>query len=321
MKLTNRSNRGLWSLLLCPLSLSLATIAIAQNAEPTQTTLAALVLSIAADTPAPVEPVWQLAAPKTPGVEFRGLASFDYAGVNAQTALIVGSGNAALAAVTAVSFLINAAVINHARESQKNSVQLEADKILLPYESILTDYRSSDLYAQAWTQTRNIVPRTMSGKAWQVSASPVFSMTQDQKAIVLDTIVEVRNPDLATPAYTSTIRVVGSPQEDGDLTAYWTAQHGQALRSASESLLAEALGIALKFAAQNPIASHASPAKTLRFMQGGIERVERAEVLLQGCSRTVFRTLRGALMAVPTLHPDSACATPPTMTAVSAAYD
>lgn len=320
-ELKNRLCGSILSLLVCPLSLSLATTAVAQEAELLQTTSAETVLSIAAGTPAAVEPAWQLDPPKILGVEFRGLANFDSAGINAHSALVIGTGNAAFAAVTAVSFLINAAVINGARESQKSRVQLEADKILLPYGSILANYRSRDLYAKALLQTRNMAPKSMSGKAGKVSASPVFSMTQDQKALVLDSVIEVREQEFPALANTSTIRVVGRPKEGGDLTAYWTAQEGSALRSESESLLAEALEIALKFGNPSFVANPAPAMKTLRFMQGDVERVERAEVLNQACSRTVFRTLRGSLMSVPTLRPDSGCAQQPVTAAVSSAPD
>lgn len=293
------------------LVLGLAAVAAAATAQEAEATAPTPPVPALTEPAAPAGPAWILAAPSAERVDFRGLASFDGAGVDTKAALFVGAGHPVFAAVTALSFAINAVAIDHAREAQKTSVQLEADKILLPYETILAAYRSSDLHAEAVRQAKAVPLKTPNTRAWQVAARPVFSMTQDQRAIVLDTVVEVRAPDSTTPAFASAIRVVGAPHDRADLSAFWSAEQGRALRGDSEALFAEALRLAVQSANANANEVSALGAKSLRFMQGGIERVERGELLAQDCSRTVFRSLRGALMSVPTLRPDAACGQPP----------
>jgi hypothetical protein len=39
--------------------------------------------------------------------------------------------------------------------------------------------------------------------------------------------------------------------------------------------------------------------RTVRYQEGGAEKIERAQVLEQQCGRTVLRTLRGWLLSVP----------------------
>ena len=44
--------------------------------------------------------------------------------------------------------------------------------------------------------------------------------------------------------------------------------------------------------------------RTHRYLQGSVERAERAQRLAGDCARAVLRTLRGALMSVPLRPPD-----------------
>ncbi len=44
-------------------------------------------------------------------------------------------------------------------------------------------------------------------------------------------------------------------------------------------------------------------------MEGGTERIERAQVLHEQCGRLMIKTLRGALMSVP-VAPTNQCETP-----------
>ncbi|MDR1461879.1 MAG: hypothetical protein LBI68_01895, partial [Azoarcus sp.] len=48
------------------------------------------------------------------------------------------------------------------------------------------------------------------------------------------------------------------------------------------------------------------PHKTIRYWEGGIKKVERAQQLGEYCRRTVIRTLRGGLMIVPAEHENAA---------------
>jgi len=61
--------------------------------------------------------------------------------------------------------------------------------------------------------------------------------------------------------------------------------------------------------AQMAAAADETPSKTVRFPQGGTERIERAQVLAERCDRVLIRTLRGEIMSVP--RRSSACSAAP----------
>ncbi|UUZ52375.1 hypothetical protein LP419_22905 [Massilia sp. H-1] len=62
-------------------------------------------------------------------------------------------------------------------------------------------------------------------------------------------------------------------------------------------MFAQSLDIALADVQATP--GTAAPFKTVRFTEGGAERMERAQVLSEKCGQIVLRTLRGNLMSVP----------------------
>ena len=53
-------------------------------------------------------------------------------------------------------------------------------------------------------------------------------------------------------------------------------------------------------------AANAGVFKTVRYFEGGSERMERAGIISTSCDQLVLRTLRGNLMAVPQLSAGAA---------------
>ncbi len=68
------------------------------------------------------------------------------------------------------------------------------------------------------------------------------------------------------------------------------------VRAADGKWLAQSIEIAL---ADTPGSVGTEPFRTVRYPEGGIERMERAQVIRAHCGLLVLRTLRGNLMAVP----------------------
>jgi hypothetical protein len=51
-----------------------------------------------------------------------------------------------------------------------------------------------------------------------------------------------------------------------------------------------------------------SPHRTFRYPEGGVEKMERAQLVEAHCGRALLRTLRGWLMSVPVkVEGESAC--------------
>jgi hypothetical protein len=71
-------------------------------------------------------------------------------------------------------------------------------------------------------------------------------------------------------------------------------------------MLAQSVDIALAYM---PGHAGTEPFRTVRYQEGSVERMERAQVIREACGQVVLRTLRGNLMAVPGAagNGDSAC--------------
>ena len=79
---------------------------------------------------------------------------------------------------------------------------------------------------------------------------------------------------------------------------YWSKEEGARLKAESALLLARAMDIALATHADDDLA--AKPFKTFRYREGLTERMERGQLVSEGCGRIVMKNLRGILMSVPT---------------------
>jgi len=249
----------------------------------------------------PADAPWSLNLPKEEAVAYRGLASMDTAG---------GQDGAMMYPAPNVAGFV-AAIITHGlladsqNSRQKQALQDSADKVLRPYRPLLDGYKYPELMQAALDKTPWGGARTLAGPAqprgtgWVVESLPLFSMTQDQRALVLDNVVSVYPPgEMSKPVYQSTIRVVSQARMLPDMEKYWKDDAGAALKAESASLLAHSLALALQETAR-PAAADAPAFRTVRYREGEAEKMERAQVLSQACQRQVIRTLRGGLMSVP----------------------
>jgi len=249
-------------------------------------------------------PSWTVRLPKDANVVYKGEVSFDSAGK--------GTGSMLYPAVSAVTML--AAVVTHAllvessKSRQKDNMQEEADKVLIPYQSVLGDYKHQELMQRGLELTstpgtkRLIQFSEQVGADWVVDSVPVFWITQDQSAIVLDNSISVHPPSAPSTAVSRyTVRVVSNARGETDLAGYWTAEGGQKLKEQSAGLFAQSLDIAL---GQSRGATSKSDEvfRTVRYRQGKAEKMERGRLIGAHCDRIVVKTLRGWFMSVPVVR-------------------
>lgn len=245
--------------------------------------------------------IWAFRVPNEEPVSYRGVANFDAAGG--------GPGGMLYPAPSAVGLL--AAIITHAviaesvKSSEKARIQEEADRILLPYRTVLDTHTNRELLTLAATLVRTpgekaIIRRdAQPSGAWIVDTSPTFWMVQDQSAFVLQNSIAMYSPkDSAKPSYQAEITVVSLPRQGGDHLSFWTADSGEKLRQESANLVAQSLDIALK-EATGALSPSSAVHKTFRYHEGSIEKMERGELVSAQCDRLVIRTLGGGLMSVP----------------------
>src|SRR5882757_2396630 len=244
---------------------------------------------------------WSLRLPKDDKVIYRGVVSFDEAGVgNRQITYPAPNAVGMLAAV-----LTHGAIVGSMRDSQKNKLQEAADKVLLPYRSVLDSYKHQELMRRGLEKTftggsKKLVESTEKpGADWFIESAPVFSITQDQTAIILDNSASIYAPNApSAAAYQNTVTVVSLAKEGTDLATFWTANSGEKLKEESASLLAESLDIILSEMASGP-SKEGNPYKTVRYFEGTTEKMERGQLISERCGQVLIKTLRGGLMSVP----------------------
>lgn len=131
-----------------------------------------------------------------------------------------------------------------------------------------------------------------------VESTPVFSLTQDQSAIVLENIISIYYRAAPTAVYQNIIKVVSQAKAETDLVNFWTANQGEKLKEESTRLFADSLDIALNDMASDA-AKDGNPQKTFRYLEGRAEKMERGQLVSERCGRAVIKTLRGGLMSIP----------------------
>jgi hypothetical protein len=261
----------------------------------------------AGEAPAPVLQAaetnagWVLRLPKEEQVVYRGIVSFDSAGMGSGGMLYPAPGlEGFLAAVLTHGFIVEAS-----KNSQKQKLQKKADKVLAPYQSIIGSYQHKDLMQRALGKLVVDGSKTVAdfsaepGGHWLIESAPVFSMTSDESAIVLDNVISVYAPGTPkTPVFQNVVRVISHPENATDLVGIRMKNDGESLKDDSASLLAESLQIAVDEVSRKA-GENKNPHKTFRYFQGGTEQMERGQLVSERCNRVLLKTLRGWLMSVP----------------------
>jgi len=193
----------------------------------------------------------------------------------------------------------------------------QADAILLPHKDLLAAYGPLELSQAALpqmtvVQDKRLLERAAVADADEVAleTAPVFYLTQDRRALILENVIAIRVAGRDKPHVVTTIRVVSAARAAGDGETWWFDAQARQLRAQSARMYAQSLDIALADVQAAPGAP--APFKTVRFTEGGAERMERAQILSEKCGQIVLRTLRGNLMSVPGAAasgaaPDPAC--------------
>jgi hypothetical protein len=244
--------------------------------------------------------------PKDEKLIYTGLVNFDTAS-GGGSAMLYPAPNVGgfLAAVITHGLLVNS--IN---DSKKQKIREAADKVLIPYLDILNEYTHSELVGSSLDKITtlanksaiNSINETQDGDLL-VDSLPVFSMTQDQRAIILENAISIR-VSKSEPPYKNLIRVFSPVKSAEDLVKFWSGEHGLKLKEESARLFAISVDIAISDLT-NKDKNKEGVYKTIRYMEGGIEKMERAQLISAKCNQILIKTLRGNLMSVPLKNTDS----------------
>lgn len=245
---------------------------------------------------------WTLKLPTDDRVVFSGALDFEGASVNS-VAMMYPAPNPG---VFLASVITHALIVGSQKNSQREQAQESADKVLDLYQPILSTVSYQEL-ARRWVD--GMLPgssRKLIGAAespgrdeWLIETKPVFLMAQDQRTLSLDAVVSIRTPGApASAGFQSHIRVIAPAEESTDLAATWAADQGKKLKEVSAWLFSESLNIAMS-AAINGTDQTGQPVPTIRYLEGTMEKMERAQLISEHSGRLLIKTLRGSLMSVP----------------------
>ena len=258
--------------------------------------LAAMQAAPAAES-VPADAVWSLSLPAGENIDFRGQVNFDKAGQGPGAMLYPTPGLAGFV----VALAAHAAVVKGQIKEQRSEIEADADRILVPFRKTLDTFSYGELAERAFPAASG-VPWIGSGarpqSGWLIASSPVFYMTQDQSALIIDNTVAVFQAGSEQPLYTNTVRVVSRAVEVENEAVFWQRNGGQHLREVTAALYRTSVEI-VRAHALAPIASSAGAQRTFRYLEGKNEAVERAEPISEQCGRALIRNLRGWLMSIP----------------------
>lgn len=267
--------------------------------------LAALACAAQAQVP---EGPWTLRHPAADPVPYRGLLEADQAVGGPAATMVYPAPNLAgfLVAIAA-----HAAISDGVRNSHLQKLQAAADASITPLADKLV-VSHAELLELALAQmpasgAAAFGPPDPGASGWQVSIAPAYTLTRDLRGLFLDNTVAIFAPGkVDKPAYAVAVRVLSQPRREEDPVGAWRS--GDQLKQESARLLAHSLQLALRDAARGAPDADA-PFRTLRYLQGTMERIERVQPLEIGCQRQVARTLRGGLLSAPVarMESDGAC--------------
>ena len=267
----------------------------------------------AADPPPPAPPLaladagFALKPPQRQAVGYRGMADFDRASAGTGQMMYPAPGLAGFL----VAIATHGVLVESSKNAEKTRLQAAADKVLDPYREALAGFADAELMQRALATldtkgaTRLLDP-AQPDTGWVVESVPVFTMTQDQRALILDNAIAVYRGDAPTAIrYQNVVRVVSNARTEDDPGPAWAAEQSRLLKEQSVALYAHSLKLLFQELAASS-GTEAAMHKTFRFAEGKAERMERAQLIGETCGRAVIKTLRGWLMSVPLRRPADA---------------
>ncbi len=209
------------------------------------------------------------------------------------------------------AILTHAAMEQGAQSAQRSERQQQADAVLAPYANQLASRSARQLAMAAVDASPELAVRVLDEgevlpqQALVLAVRPVFSLSADQRTLVLDNqVLLYREGDAAHPQFSNVVRVISDPRPEEDPGSYWAGEGGSRLLDEGQQLFAHSLESVLTAERRPP---DELPAKTQRYFFGKDERVERGRVLVQACGRVLLRTLRDGLMSVPVKAEGGGC--------------
>jgi hypothetical protein len=250
-----------------------------------------------------------LRVPTAEKVAFRGMVDPDKFGGNS-TYQMAYPGGAGLAGFL-VAIATHGVIEESAKSSRKVQAQEAANQVLDLFGDAISSFSNRELMQLALDQlstkgaSKLIEATDISTAGWIVESVPIFTLTQDKSALVLEVALTIYFANFPSAGrYQNTIRVVSNARVVSESVVSDT-QQGMQIRQDSVDLFVHSINIALREVARLPD-SNVELQKTFRYQEGNVGKMERGQLLFEGCNRVLIRTLRGWIMSIPQLHSNGA---------------
>ncbi len=252
--------------------------------------------------PATSLPTVVLTLPNQGPVPFLGVVNFDNIGGKGAPMMYPVPAGAGLAGFL-VGVVTHGALTSAGRSSADTATREKANEVLKPYKAALDKYNYPELMHASIEKIRILGDikllnpnETNANANTQITALPTFSLTQDQRALVLENVIEIRSKD-KVPAYQNVVRVISPLKPGENLVEYWGNDEARNMKAEAARLYASSLIVALNDANASYVG--AKEQKTIRYMEGEVEKMERGTLLKEECGQVLLRNLHGRLMYVP----------------------
>jgi hypothetical protein len=232
-------------------------------------------------------------------VAYKGFVNYDSVDLGTGGPLYPGDN----AGVFLVAVFTHAAVVEAEKNSKKDELQEEADKVLLPYKDAIANFTGSELVnaglAKIPTDGKYSLKILEEGNAeaeWIMESKPEFEMTKNQRVLLSRNIVVIRsNKKQPEILYQNLMEVHSSPCKQEKPESCWLEG---ALKNTSVELFAETIKLALLDFSKE-LHDGTNTEKTFSYYLGDEKTFQRGKLALENCDRMVIRTLRGWLLSVP----------------------
>ncbi|HEY2531920.1 MAG TPA: hypothetical protein VGJ20_29000 [Xanthobacteraceae bacterium] len=239
-------------------------------------------------------------------MQFSGLASTDFSGGTAANMLYYGGPIGLVAGL-----ITQGAIEKHQQKKQKQLMQDEADRVLVPYQPTLSRFYYAELMQRALDALSTDGSRVLlknadpPGAGLTIECMPSFFMTHGASALVLINPILIHGANTSAktpPMFKNVVKVVAAPrppQEVGQEDS-WISDQGAELKLLAVEELRESLNLALTEAVQG-FPSRSAEFKNVRYKEGDSAKIEHAQVLTELPGHLVLKTLRGWIMSVPVM--------------------
>jgi len=224
-------------------------------------------------------------------------------------------------AVDIISFVGTIAAHSAIAKSRLNAAQsqrqIEADKVLGPYQASINELTTNRLLVpaiQANAPGARIAASAQpeSTHQQQVQIAIRVTLLQDQRAMYLDLIGQQTGLD---NGFRHAVRIVSDPlieTEPQAIKDHWLANDGLAFRETITSMLDRGVGLLIADI-EGRLDRHSNTQTTIRYPLGGTRSAERVSIITRECARQTVRNLRQWVLSVPLETPvmsDASCDKP-----------